>query len=247
MKMEETPKTMNKKKITHAKGHKKFEEKQKEKTVESVVDVSSKQLGYPLPQDVCHDLAFVFDRVIDIQVEIGPYWNGEPWIEHINNENVPEVLNSQWLSATSIIFYIRYLCEVYLSKNPNSAQKLSFVSPHLVSQFVENSSTFLAKSLLGYVDKHHLLLMPYNIGKHWILMAINTVIETLYFMDPARMTNAAHYRHVKTLVETAMRTFRTHSGKNYTVTMTNSFRWMNVQFTYSPPLKSYHRDKMLRF
>ncbi|KAL8089651.1 hypothetical protein AgCh_039222 [Apium graveolens] len=124
MKMEETPKTMNKKKITHAKGHKKFEEKQKEKTVESVVDVSSKQLGYPLPQDVCHDLAFVFDRVIDIQVEIGPYWNGEPWIEHINNENVPEVLNSQWLSATSIIFYIRLVSILNIDVTSKSFLKM---------------------------------------------------------------------------------------------------------------------------
>ncbi|KAL8116487.1 hypothetical protein AgCh_022847 [Apium graveolens] len=109
----EIPKIMNKKKIMHVKGHKKFEEKQKEKTVESVVDVSSKQLGYPLPQDVYHDgvldfvrLAVVFDRVIDIQVEMRLYWNGKSWIEYINKENVLEVLNSQWLSSTSIIFYI---------------------------------------------------------------------------------------------------------------------------------------------
>lgn len=104
----------NKEKSKNVIGQEKLKEKQKEKTVESIGVVSSKQLGYPLPQDVCHDgvlemvrLAIVFGRVTDIQIEMGPYWDGDPWTEHINTENILEVLNEQWLSASSLAFYIR--------------------------------------------------------------------------------------------------------------------------------------------
>ncbi|KAK1371318.1 hypothetical protein POM88_037410 [Heracleum sosnowskyi] len=204
---------------------KKPEDKQKEKTVESNIVVSSRPLGYPLPDDVCHDgvmqivrVAIVLERVTDIEVHMGPYWNADPWIEHIDKENVLEVLDAQW-----------YLYEVYLSKNLDLAAKFSFVSPHLVSPLVDNSDTSLAKCLLGHVDKDHLLLLPYNISKHWILVAINTKTEIIYFMDPARMTNATQYKDVKTLIETAMRTFRTHNRKKYSWTAFNSFRWTNVK------------------
>ncbi|KAK1377632.1 hypothetical protein POM88_024378 [Heracleum sosnowskyi] len=124
-----------------------------------------------------------------------PLWH--PWIEHIDKENVLEVLDAQWLSSSSLCLYI--------------------------------SDTSLAKCLLGHVDKDHLLLLPYNISKHWILVAINTKTEIIYFMDPARMTNATQYKDVKTLIETAMRTFRTHNRKKYSWTAFNSFRWTNVK------------------
>lgn len=187
--------------------------------------------------DVCHDgvlefvrLAVMFYRVTDIEVDLGMlYWNLGPYREHINKENILEVLDAQWLSASSLVFYIRYLCEVFFSKNPDLAAKFSFVSPHLVSHLVDSSDTNLAKSLLGHIDKDHLLLIPYNVSKHWVLVAINTKKEIIYFMDPACITNATDYKKVKALVETAMKTFRTHNKKSYTMTMFQSFRWMNIQ------------------
>lgn len=71
---------MKKKKSKHDMSHRKLEDKEKEKMVESIVDVSSRQLGYPLPEDVCHDgvldfvrLAIVFNRVTDIEVDMGTF------------------------------------------------------------------------------------------------------------------------------------------------------------------------------
>ncbi|KAL6506180.1 hypothetical protein OROGR_024361 [Orobanche gracilis] len=211
MKLETRPKTMNKEKSKHSMGHENLNDPEKEKTVESITGVSSRQLGYPLPEDVSHDgvlevvrLVVMFDRVTDIEVDTGPFWNADPWIEHINKENVLEVLDTQWLSASSLVFYIRYLCEAYLSRNPDLITKFSFVSPHsIVSPLVDSSeaSTHLAKCMLRYVDKDHLLLVPYNVSKHWVLVAINTTTESIYFMDPALMTTIAKYRSLKALVE----------------------------------------------
>lgn len=40
---------MNKKKRKHDMGRKKLGDKEKEKMMESIADISSRQLGYPLP------------------------------------------------------------------------------------------------------------------------------------------------------------------------------------------------------
>ncbi|KAL6557058.1 hypothetical protein OROHE_006934 [Orobanche hederae] len=89
LKLEAPPKTKNKEKIKDLMAQEKV--KDKEKTVESIADVSSRQLGYPLPQDVSHDgvvelvrLAMMFDRVTDIEIEMDSFWDGDPWTEHIH-------------------------------------------------------------------------------------------------------------------------------------------------------------------
>ncbi|KAL6585909.1 hypothetical protein OROMI_002553 [Orobanche minor] len=236
MKLETRPKTMNKEKSKHSMGHENLKDPEKERTVESIAGVSSRQLGYPLLEDVSHDgvlevvrLVVMFDRVTDIDVDMGPFWNADPWIEHINEENVLEVLDTQWLSASSLVFYIRYLCEVYLSRNPDLINKF-FASPHrIVSPLVDSSeaSTHLAKCMLRYVDKDHLLWCLTI--KHWVLVAINTTTESIYFMDPAPMTIIAKYRSLKALVENAMRCFRTNWGRSYTRTSFNAFKWTTIQ------------------
>ncbi|KAL6550437.1 hypothetical protein OROMI_020925 [Orobanche minor] len=179
--------------------------------LESIADVSSRQLGYPLPQDVSHDgvvelvrLVVMFDRVTDIEIEMGSFWDGDPWTEHIHKEQVLEVLNEQ-----------RYLCEVYLSKNPNLAAKFSFASPHIVSPLVESfeASTNLAKFMLG---------------EHWVLLSINTKTESIFFMDPAPKATIVKYKNLKRLVEMALMSFRTRCGKTYTKTAFNTFKWTNI-------------------
>ncbi|KAL6531448.1 hypothetical protein OROMI_027811 [Orobanche minor] len=92
----------------------------------------------------------MFDRVTDIEVDTGPLWNADPW-----RYQIPMFLN------------LRYLCEVYLSRNPDLINKFSFASPHcIVSPLVDSyeASTHLAKCMLRYVDKDHLLLVPYNVS-----------------------------------------------------------------------------------
>ncbi|KAL6582373.1 hypothetical protein OROMI_006387 [Orobanche minor] len=133
------PKTMNKEKSKHSMDRENLKDPEKERTVESIVGVSSRQLGYPLPGYVSHDgvlevvrLVVMFDRITNIEVDTGSFWNTDPWIEHINKENILEVLDIQWLSASSLVFYIRYLCEVYLSRNPDLINKFSFASPHRI-------------------------------------------------------------------------------------------------------------------
>lgn len=238
MKLETPPKT-NKEKNINASDREKDKDKEKEKTLESITGASSKQLGYPLTGDVSHDgtvlelvrLVVKYDRVTDIEVEMGPFWDGDPWTEHINKENVLEVLNEQWLSASSLAFYIRYLCEVYLSKNPALAANYSFASPHILSHLtdISEASANLAKFLLGYVDKEHLLFVPYNVKEHWVLIAINAKTESIYFMDPAPNATIVKYKNLKSLVETALKSFRTQCGKVYPKMVFNTFKWLNVK------------------
>ncbi|KAL6582372.1 hypothetical protein OROMI_006386 [Orobanche minor] len=103
--------------------------------------------------------------------------------------------------------------------------------------------------MLRYVDKDHLLLVPYNVSKHWVLVAINTTTESIYFMDPAPMTTIAMYRSLKCpkqltsdgiscgyyvgcYIEDLLRSAKTSIG---------------INFTRPHKLKFYSPDKMVRF
>ncbi|KAK1377417.1 hypothetical protein POM88_024161 [Heracleum sosnowskyi] len=211
MNLEIPPKTKNKEKNVeknkNAIRQEKVKDKEKQKLVEST-GVSSKQLGYPLPQDVSHD-------------------------------GVSElVLNEQWFNASSLAFYIRYLCEVYLSKNPNLASNYSFASPHIVFHFVNISeaSTNLAKLMLGYVDKEHLLALKSfrtGCGKIHLKMAFNS-FKWMNVSCPKQVSSDGIFcgYYVGCFIEDILR-----SGETS----------INVNFTRSSRLMCYGYDKMVRF
>ncbi|KAL6582206.1 hypothetical protein OROMI_006220 [Orobanche minor] len=138
-------------------------------------------------------LAVMFDRVTDIEIEMGSFRDGDPWTEHIHKEQVLEVMNEQ-----------RYLLES------------------------SEASTNLAKFMLAYVDKEHLLFVPYNVSEHWVLLAINAKTESIFFMDLAPKATIVKYKNLKRLVETALMSFWTRCGKTYTKTAFNTFKWTNI-------------------
>ncbi|KAL6511357.1 hypothetical protein OROHE_020439 [Orobanche hederae] len=254
MKLETRPKTMNKEKSKHSMGHENLKDPEKERTLESIAGVSSRQLGYPLPEDVSHNgvlevvrLVVMFDRVTDIEVDTGPFWHADPWIEHINKENVLEVLDTQWLSDSSLFFCIRYLCEVYLSRNPDLINKFSFASPHrIVSPLVDSSeaSTHLAKCMLRYIDKDHLLLVPYNVSEYLLygsssydnnckVQEFESACRKCYEC-PKQLTSdgiSCGY-YVGCYIEDLLRSAETSIG---------------INFTRPHKLKFYSPDKMVRF
>ena len=82
------------------------------KTVESAV--CSKKLGYPKPGDAPHnEMALNLLRLTSptmlsgIEVPMKAYFDGPHWDECIAHENVSEIVKDQWLSATTIAFYLR--------------------------------------------------------------------------------------------------------------------------------------------
>ncbi|KAL6580203.1 hypothetical protein OROMI_008227 [Orobanche minor] len=218
--------------------------KKNERTLESTGGAPQRPLGYPLPGDSSHDDVILvllraiinMDVVTDIEVPIKSYFNGEFWIEHIGRENIMEILDDQWLSSSSIVLYIRYLGDVYLSKNPELSAKFSFASPHTVPPLVDlpAASNYLADCLLRYVGVDHLVLMPNNVGKHWVLVAINTKTESIYYMDPAKDGKVIRNQNLKQLVEHGMRAFRTRRPGSTTKAQFNSFKWNNIQCPKQP-------------
>ena len=60
---------------------------------------------------------------------------------------------------------LRYLGEVFLSKNIELAGKFSFLSPDFAPLIGSGiSSNHLAECMLKYAGQDHLLLMPHNFG-----------------------------------------------------------------------------------
>ncbi|ONK63483.1 uncharacterized protein A4U43_C07F15620 [Asparagus officinalis] len=229
------------------------------KTVESTV--CTKKLGYPKNGDsphnsmVLHILRFAPSTILsDIKVPIRAYFDGPHWDECIVHENILEILEDQWLSATSIAFYLRYLGEVYLSENAELVSKFSFLSPHIVPIIGSGtSSNHLAEPLLKHAEKDHILLMPHNVGKHWVLVAINTKTEMIYFMDPAPNSKISQRIDLKNFVESVQSRWMAFivvimfaaSLRTYILAFGDTS--IPVYFVHSQPLKFYPPMKMENF
>ncbi|KAL6543494.1 hypothetical protein OROHE_010116 [Orobanche hederae] len=139
---------------------------------------------------------------------------------------------------------VKYLCEVYLSRNPDLINKFSFASPHrIVSPLVDSSeaSTHLAKCMLRYVDKDHLLLVPYNVSEYLLYGSSSydnnckvQEFESACIKCPKQLTSdgiSCGY-YVGCYIEDLLRSAETSIG---------------INFTRPHKLKFYSPDKMVRF
>ncbi|XP_024639753.2 uncharacterized protein [Medicago truncatula] len=107
---------------------------------------------------------------------------GEEFLERLRVDNIKEIIDHNWLSASIITVFSRYLFDKFISPN-GLITKFSFVSPHVSRD--DNQGNAIAKILLKDKEfKDRLILAPCNIGKHWVLLVINPDAEMIYYMDP---------------------------------------------------------------
>ncbi|BBN67730.1 hypothetical protein Prudu_167S000100 [Prunus dulcis] len=79
---------------------------------------------------------------------------------------------------------MRYLHDVL--KQANMCSMVGFIDPATVSA---NSGTIadrsrLVAARLQKTDGEQIFMMPYNPGRHWILLIVRAKRETVYFLDP---------------------------------------------------------------
>ncbi|XP_027345522.1 uncharacterized protein LOC113857633 [Abrus precatorius] len=126
------------------------------------------------------------DQAIDIATFqlTSEHW-GKEFCDIVGKENIIEVICRHWLSASSINLYIRYLCEAYL--HGTMANRFSFISSYEMDEALNpNPHQHITEMLKRHMGEDHLIFAPYNVGQHWVLVAINTGDETIYYMDPLR-------------------------------------------------------------
>ncbi|XP_027347943.1 uncharacterized protein LOC113859338 [Abrus precatorius] len=88
---------------------------------------------------------------------------GKEFCDIVGKENIIEVIHRHWLSASTINFYIRYLCEAYL--HGIMANRFSFISLYEMDEALNpNQHQHIAEMLKRHMGEDHLIFAPYNVG-----------------------------------------------------------------------------------
>ncbi|BBN67332.1 hypothetical protein Prudu_45S000200 [Prunus dulcis] len=99
-------------------------------------------------------------------------------------EDITQFAGMEEIGATVVAVYMRYLHDVL--KQANMCSMVGFIDPATVSA---NSGTIAERSRLvaarlQKTDGEQIFMMPYNPGRHWILLIVRAKKETVYFLDP---------------------------------------------------------------
>ncbi|BBN69833.1 hypothetical protein Prudu_1184S000100 [Prunus dulcis] len=99
-------------------------------------------------------------------------------------EDITQFAGMEEIGATVVAVYMRYLHDVL--KTSNMCSMVGFIDPATVSA---NSGTIadrsrLVAARLQKTDGEQIFMMPYNPGRHWVLLIVRAKRETVYFLDP---------------------------------------------------------------
>ncbi|BBN70442.1 hypothetical protein Prudu_1475S000500 [Prunus dulcis] len=113
------------------------------------------------------------------------------------------------IGATVLAVYMRYLHDVL--KQANMCSMVGFIDPATVSA---NSGTIadrsrLVAARLQKTDGEQIFMMPYNPGRHWILLIVRAKKETVYFLDPLPGHRVVD-EEAKNIVNSAIKMYNTH-------------------------------------
>ncbi|AES76810.1 Ulp1 protease family, carboxy-terminal domain protein [Medicago truncatula] len=106
---------------------------------------------------------------------------GKAYTDEVEIENIEELVQHNWLSATVVAVYVRFLYE-NLIKPRGLENKFSFLSRHIYQE--DKQGQQIADILLTHKFKNKLIFAPVNLGlNHWVLLVINPGAEMIYYMD----------------------------------------------------------------
>ncbi|KAJ1433728.1 Papain-like cysteine peptidase superfamily [Sesbania bispinosa] len=88
------------------------------------------------------------------------YW-GKEFTDKIGKDEIKEVVCHRVLSASSLCYYISYLCEAYLH-DTDKASKFSFISPYELEE--EDVNGYIVEALQRHANQDHLVMVPCNVG-----------------------------------------------------------------------------------
>ncbi|KAI5323908.1 hypothetical protein L3X38_032981 [Prunus dulcis] len=116
------------------------------------------------------------------------------------------------IGATVVAVYMRYLHDVL--KQANMCSMVGFIDPATVSA---NSGTIAERSRLvaarlQKTDGEQIFMMPYNPGRHWVLLIVRAKRETVYFLDPLP-GNRVVDEEAKNIVNSAIKIYNSHIAR----------------------------------
>ncbi|VVA33886.1 Hypothetical predicted protein, partial [Prunus dulcis] len=158
-------------------------------------------------------------------------------------EDITQFVGMEEIGATVVAVYMRYLHD--LLKQANMCSMVGFIDPATVSA---NSGTIaersrLAAARLQKTDGEQIFMMPYNPGRHWILLIVRAKRETVYFLDPLP-GNRVVDEEGKNIVNSAIKIYNSHiarAGRHKAVI------WKTLSGTPKQPSSVECRYYVMRF
>ncbi|CAL9013064.1 unnamed protein product, partial [Prunus brigantina] len=127
-------------------------------------------------------------------------------------EDITQLAGMEEIGATVVAVYMRVLYEKL--KKANMCTMVGFIDPAVVSA---NAGTITSRSRivagrLQKTDGEQIFMMPYNPGRHWILLIMRAKRETVYFLDPLPGPRVVD-EEAKNIVNSALKIYNSHIGR----------------------------------
>ncbi|VVA34291.1 PREDICTED: ubiquitin-like-specific, partial [Prunus dulcis] len=127
-------------------------------------------------------------------------------------EDITQFAGMEEIGATVVAVYMRYLHDVL--KQANMCSMVGFIDHATVSA---NSGTIadrsrLVAARLQKTGGEQIFMMPYNPGRHWILLIVRAKRETVYFLDPLP-GHCVVDEEAKNIVNSAIKIYNSHIGR----------------------------------
>ncbi|KAI5345358.1 hypothetical protein L3X38_013235 [Prunus dulcis] len=187
------------------------EEKQDDKVIE-VGDYSNMEAPSSL-KSLCRYVETTLlpeDKILEFTIDKEVF--GSDRDTFLLPEDITQFAGMEEIGAIVVAVYIRHLHDVL--KQAKMCSMVGFIDPATVSA---NSGTVAERSRLvaarlQKTDGEQIFMMPYNPGRHWILLIVRAKKETVYFLDPLPGHRVVD-EEAKNIVNSAIKIYNSHIGR----------------------------------
>ncbi|CAL8156650.1 unnamed protein product [Prunus armeniaca] len=128
------------------------------------------------------------------------------------HEDITQFAGMEEIGATVVAVYMRCLYDRL--REANMCSMVGFIDP---AQVRANAGSLtdrsrIVASRLQKTDGEQIFMMPYNPGRHWVLMIVRAKRETVYFLDPLP-GNRVVDEEGKNIVNSALKIYNSHIGR----------------------------------
>ncbi|CAL8163107.1 unnamed protein product [Prunus armeniaca] len=128
------------------------------------------------------------------------------------HEDITQFAGMEEIGATVVAVYMRCLYD--LLREANMCSMVGFIDPAQVSANAGSLTdrSRIVASRLQKTDGEQIFMMPYNLGRHWVLLIVRAKRETVYFLDPLP-GNRVVDEEGKNIVNSALKIYNSHIGR----------------------------------
>ncbi|KAH9717947.1 hypothetical protein KPL71_022033 [Citrus sinensis] len=120
-------------------------------------------------------------RLIRIRHDTSTF--GEIWETHLDKMICAEIIEFKEVSNCIINIWIKHLYEEMESNGSTKPVQFGLFEKLYPRVSFKDRTQYISK-LLGLAELGQVIVFPYNPGAHWVLLAIDMVRRTTYYLDP---------------------------------------------------------------